>query len=409
MPEHTRTIVLAFSGGLDTSYCVASLVDTGSRVVTVYVDTGGAGDAAAIERRAFELGADQHIRVDASEELWTTFVTPFIMAGEPHLGVYPLLCSDRYAIASATARIAHELGADAVAHGCTAMGNDQVRLDIALGCLTRLPIVAAIRDLQGVTDSPREHEIDYLRSRGHDVDDAARAYSINENILGVTISGSEIDTFEAPNETRTRRLSRPRVEWPAEPISVDIDFEAGVAVAIDGVSHPGPLMLRELNERFGAFGVGRGVYTGDTILGLKGRIVFEAPGLTALLTAHRALEQTVLTREQGAFKPLAARKWAELAYSGLFFDPLREDIEAMIRNGQRLVTGAVTLRTHGGSCEAVAVRAISPLMCPGALYAQRAPWSARDAAGFVRLFGLSTLSRASIAQATVEPPCPSAF
>ncbi len=409
MPEHTRTVALAFSGGLDTSYCVASLVYAGWRVITVYADTRGGDGADAIERRALSLGADRHIRVDVSNELWDAFVVPFVMAGELHLGAYPLLCSDRYVIASATARVAHELGADAVAHGCTAMGNDQVRLDIALGCLTRLPIIAPIRELQGVTDSPREYEIDFLRSRGHSVDAAVRAYSINENMLGVTISGSEIDKYMAPDETLTRRMTRPRTEWPAEHIDVIITFEAGVATALDGVAAPGPRLLQILNDRFGAFGVGRGVYTGDTILGLKGRIVFEAPGLTALLVAHRALEQTTLTREHGAFKPVAARKWAELTYSGLFFDPLREDIEQMIRSGQRLVTGAVTVRSHGGMCEAIAVDAAYPLVCPGAVYAQRAPWSAADAAGFVKLFGLSTTSRASAIDQSKEPSCPSEF
>ena len=408
MSDGARTVALAFSGGLDTSYCVASLVDAGCRVITVYADTRGRDGADAVERRALSLGAERHICVDVSDELWDTFVVPFVMAGELHLGAYPLLCSDRYVIASATARIAHKLSADAVAHGCTAMGNDQVRLDLALGCLTRLPIVAPIRDLQGVTDSPREYEIEFLRSRGHTVDDSVRAYSINENILGVTISGSEIDTYGAPDESRTRRLTSPRAEWPAEPIDVNIAFESGVAVSLDGVTMTGPRLLRELNVRFGAYGVGRGVYTGDTILGLKGRIVFEAPGLTALLVAHRALEQTVLTSEQGEFKPIAARKWAELAYAGLFFDPLREDIELMIRSGQRLATGAVTVRSHGGTCEAVAVDADSPLACPGAVYAQRAPWSAADAAGFVKLFGMSTVSRASVTSHTKEPSCPSA-
>lgn len=405
------TVVLAFSGGLDTSYCVPALIDQGHDVVTLFVDTGGAGDdePSRIRDRAIELGAIEHRTVDASGELWNAFVVPFIMGGALYQDQYPLLCSDRYVIAAHLAAAAEECDAAAVAHGCTAMGNDQVRLDQSLRCVTNRPILAPIRDLQGRTDSPRTFEIEYLRSRGFDVDDTVRRYTINENALGATISGAEIDRFEPPAE-ETHRLTRPRSQWPAAPLRAVIGFEAGRPVALNGERLAGGEFLRTLNASFGAYGVGRGVYTGDTVIGLKGRVVFEAPALTALLTAHRAITECVLTRRQQEFKSIAARQWTELVYSGLFHEPLRADLEALLRATQRRVTGEVEIETNGGACHAIAVRTKNMLTAPGATYAQSAPWTKADAEGFIKLFGLASATGAIARRAEsrlkeVKPSC----
>lgn len=394
-----KTVVLAFSGGLDTSFCVPWLIDKGYRVVTLFVDTGGVGPGGAerIGARARELGAVEHVTVDASLALWDSFVTPFVMGGVRYQDRYPLLCSDRYVIAAETVRLAKERGADAVAHGCTAMGNDQVRFDQSIRSLTDLPIEAPIRDIQAVTSTPRAYEIEDLRARGFSVSDEARRYTVNENLLGVTVSGSEIDAFGTPG-AGTRKLTSPPEAWPETPTRAAIGFDRGRAVTLDGVPMDGPAILRTLNERFGACGVGRGMYTGDTIVGLKGRIVFECPGLEALLTAHKALEEVTLTRAQNEFKPQAARRWTELVFGGLFFEPLRADLEAFIRATQATVTGEVVVESHGGTCDPVEVRAERPLVRAGATYAQHADWTAADAEGFIRLYGQSSAMGAAARQ-----------
>lgn len=405
---HEKTVVLAFSGGLDTCFCIPWLKDKGYRVVTLYVDTGAADDAqrARIADRAARLGAAEHVTVDAGPRLWDSFVVPFVMGGVKYQDRYPLLCSDRYVIVAEAVRLAERLGAAAIAHGCTAMGNDQVRFDQSIRSLCDLPIVAPIREIQGVTTSPRAYEIDFLRGIGFEVDAEVRRYTINENVLGVTISGSEIDAFEAPSP-RTHRITAPREEWPDEPARTAIGFEKGRPVALDGVPLAGPDILAALNERFGAFGVGRGVYTGDTIVGLKGRIVFEAPGLEALLTAHKALEEVTLTSAQNGFKPLAARRWTELVFGGMFFEPLRHDLEALIRSTQANVTGEVVVETRGGVCDAVEVRASRPLIRHGASYAQHADWSAAEAEGFIRIHGQSAAMGAAALGRQIEesPEC----
>ncbi|MCA9294038.1 MAG: argininosuccinate synthase [Phycisphaerales bacterium] len=390
------TVILAFSGGLDTSYCVPALAERGFSVITLFVDTGGIteADAKAIERRALTLGAAQHLHVDAREELWSSFVVPFVMGGSLYQDQYPLLCSDRYVIAQNMASAAEAHDAVAIAHGCTAMGNDQVRFDVSLACLTDLPVLAPIRDVQAFTRTPRQYEIDALRNWGHDVDATVKRYTINRNLLGATISGSEIDRFEPPAHD-ARQMTAPPEAWPGAPTRCTIEFAQGVAVALDSVSMDGSAILAKLNAMFGSHGVGRGIYTGDTVIGLKGRIVYEAPGLTALLCAHRALDELVLSRAQARAKPGIARQWTELVYSGFFHDPVCQDLEAFLRSTQRLVTGTVTLEAIGGGCTAVAVTSPNMLTRAGASYAQHADWSASDAEGFIKLLGMSSVMAAT--------------
>jgi argininosuccinate synthase len=205
----------------------------------------------------------------------------------------------------------------------------------------------------------------------------------------VTASGSEIDRWEAPSD-QTYHLTEHPSDWPDEPLEVDVTFEQGEAVALNGESMEGPAMLEQLNEQFGAYGVGRKAYTGDTTVGLKGRIVFESPGLTALLCAHRALEEAVSTRPQNRFKPQVAQKWVELVYEGFFYEPLKADLEAFLTSSQRKVDGTVTLKTWGGSVDAVAVDSEHILQAGEATYAQSADWGVTEAEGFIKLFGQSS-------------------
>ena len=395
--NQSKDIVLAFSGGLDTSFCVPYLKERGWNVHTVFADTGGvdAEERAFIEQRAAELGVASHVTVDGGPAIWEGFVKPFVWAGEGYQGQYPLLVSDRYLIVDAALKRAAELGTNAIAHGCTGMGNDQVRFDLAVKASGDYRIVAPIREIQKEHTQTRAYEQAYLEERGFGVRAKQKSYTINENLLGLTMSGGEIDTWSAPGEG-ARGWCAPRAEWPVEPLRVTVGFRNGEAVSLDGQPVAGAALLAKLNALFAPYGVGRGVYTGDTVIGLKGRIVFEAPGLVSLLAAHRALEEAVLTKQQNRFKPEIARKWVELVYEGFYHDPLKADLEAFLHSSQATVNGEVMLETRGGRVDAVAVKSPHILNAKGATYAQSADWGVEEAEGFIKLFGMSSTLWAEI-------------
>ena len=386
-----KDIVLAFSGGLDTSFCIPWLQERGWAVHTVFADTGGvdAEERAYIEARADELGAASHVTVDGGPAIWDGFVKPFVMAGEGYQGQYPLLVSDRYLIVDAALRRAAEIGTRAIGHGCTGMGNDQVRFDLAIKALGDYDIVAPIREIQKQHTQTRAYEQGYLEQRGFEVRAKQKAYTINENLLGLTMSGGEIDRWETPGD-EARGWCALRADWPSEALHISITFEHGEAVAIDGERLAGPALLARLNSLFAKYGVGRGIYTGDTTIGLKGRIIYEAPGLVALLTAHRGLEEAVLSKQQNRYKPSVARQWVELVYEGFFHDPLKADLEAFLASSQRCVNGEVTLQTQGASVQAIAVQSPHLLHAKGAVYAQSADWGVEEAEGFIKLYGMSS-------------------
>lgn len=392
-----QDIVLAFSGGLDTSFCVPYLKERGWNVHTVFADTGGVDDEERdfIEKRAAELGVASHLTVNGGPAIWEGFVKPFVWAGEGYQGQYPLLVSDRYLIVDAALKRAAELGTNTIAHGCTGMGNDQVRFDLAVKALGDYQIIAPIREIQKEHTQTRAYEQKYLEERGFGVRAKQQAYTINENLLGLTMSGGEIDRWEAPGEG-ARGWCAPRSEWPEQALTVTLKFVEGEAVELDGKALPGDQILAQLNKLFAPYGVGRGVYTGDTVIGLKGRIVFEAPGLVSLLAAHRALEDAVLTKQQNRFKPHVARKWVELVYEGFYHDPLKTDIEAFLKSSQAKVNGEVVLETRGGRVDAVAVKSPHLLNTKGATYAQSADWGVEEAEGFIKLFGMSSTVYAQV-------------
>ena len=384
-------VVLAFSGGLDTSFCVPYLKEQGYDVITLFVDTGGVDDEERqyIEDRAYELGAKEHLVADAGPEIWEDVVVPLLWGGQTYQNRYPLLCSDRYIIVEKALEVCRERDTPYFAHGCTGMGNDQVRFDLTVRALGDFKILAPIREIQQERDNVRVYEKEYLEERGFSVRPKTTTYTINENLLGVTASGSEIDRWERPGE-ETYQLTRPRSEWPEEPHQAKITFEKGRPVALDGEKMDGPAMLSALNERFGAYGVGRGMYTGDTTIGLKGRIVYEAPGITALMAAHQGVEDAVVTCHQNRFKPVVADKWIELVYEGFFHDPLKADLQAYLESSQRMVNGTVTVETAGGRVDAVHVDSPHILKRSDAVYAQSADWGVAEAEGFIQLFGQST-------------------
>jgi len=234
-----------------------------------------------------------------------------------------------------------------------------------------------------------------MADAGIEVEASASRYSINENLLGVTISGSEIDEYQPP-AADAWTMTAGREGWPQGSLQIRVGFESGVAISLDGEKMAGPVILKVLNEKLGAWGVGRHIYTGDVTIGLKGRIAFECPGIDGLLTAHQALEDTVNTRFQNQFRQVISDRWAELVYSGFFYEPHKQDLEAYLGNSQEMVSGEVTLYTEGGSLKAVAVDTPFGLHNPDAVYAQSADWTPEEAVGFIKLTGQSTTLAARV-------------
>ena len=390
--QSNTKVVLAFSGGLDTCYCLWDLVTKGYEVYTAFVDSGGVSAQEKIEiaQRANLLGAHQHHNIDIQEELWDDFVKPLVWSGAKVLNEYPLLCSDRYLIVSKCLELCDQLGTNSFAHGCTGMGNDQMRFDLAVNSLGNYQIIAPIRELQNSVTAVRDYEIEKLSSTTVTINTASKKYSINENLLGVTISGSEIDQFSSPEET-VYQWCKSRKEWPQEKLSVQIEFEQGVAKKLNNQELKGSGLLKKLNDWFGSYGVGKHIYTGDVILGLKGRIAFECPGIDVLQMAHKALNDAVNTKLQNQFHQQIAQRWAELVYSGFYFDAHKSDLEAYLKSSQQYVTGVVTIETEGAHALVVSVDSDYLLVDENAVYAQQCNWSAEEAVGFIKLTGQSTV------------------
>jgi argininosuccinate synthase len=387
-----KKIVLAFSGGLDTSYCLFKLKNEGFIVHTVYVHTGSINENAekSIKETALKLGSDHHKTIDASQLLWDEFVVPLIWTRGKMRGEYPLLCSDRYLIVKLCLDHCNEIGTTHIAHGCTAMGNDQFRFDQTINSLGDYEIHAPVRDLQKHIDGNiREHEIGVLNQHGFETPDLHQNYSVNENLLGVTISGSEIDTFDEPSADSNHWVQSQN-QWPKEELLIDLEFQQGQAVSINGEPMNGPELLSQLNTKLGSYGVGRHIYTGDVSIGLKGRIVFECPGIDALMMAHKALEDAVNSKLQNQMRQTLSDRWSELIYQGFYYDPHKDDLEAYFQSSQSFVSGVVRLKTNGGALLAVSVQSPWIVQDSESTYAQSCSWSPDQAIGFIQLSGQST-------------------
>ena len=396
-----KHVVLAFSGGLDTSFCVPYLMDQGYLVTTVFVDSGGvsAEEKTAIRQRALSLGAQDHREINIGDQLWDQIVTPMTIGGFWYQQSYPLLCSDRYLIVASCLAVCDELNTPYFAHGCTGMGNDQVRFDVTVHCLGEYKVLSPIREIQKQAGNVRDYEIEFLQSKGFEVSNKASRYSVNENLLGVTISGGAIDQWQAP-EQDSYVLTQPPHQINAAVSELEFTFEQGKLIALNGdtlnENYTGAMVLQQLNEWVGKYGIGRSIYTGDTTIGLKGRIVFEAPGIFALQAAHDALEQAVLSKSQNRFKSSVAKQWTELVYEGLFHEPLKDDLEAFLYSSQKQVNGTVTLQLAPGQCTPIAVESAHILKNDQSVYAQSADWSIEEAMGFIKLFGQSTTLAAKL-------------
>ncbi len=384
-------IVLAYSGGLDTSFLVPWIrAEQGRPVITVTVDTGGidASAAAALAERSRALGALAHHQVDARDAYFEQVLRFLIMGNVRRGQLYPLCVgAERVMQAQTIARLARELGCDTVAHGCTAAGNDQVRFEVALRTLAPdLKVLAPVRDRA----FKRDEELAYLRERGLPVPPSGAQYSINRGLWGVTIGGRETLTSAGSIPEEAWLLTRGAFAEPRKPQRHVLAFQQGRPVALDGAAASAVTIIESLESLAAPFGIGRGIHLGDTIIGTKGRVAFEAPAAEVLLSAHRELEKLVLTARQQRIKDLVAQPYGDLVHEGQLLDPVCRDIEALLISSQRRVTGTVNLVLQTGSVFVAGVDSPFSLMAASrGVYGESAgEWSPADALGFSRLVAL---------------------
>lgn len=381
-------LVLAFSGGLDTSYCVLYLRECGYDVVTVTVDTGGF-DAAELERiasQAKRLGASAHYTIDARQTLFDGYLRYLVYGNVLRGGVYPLSVSaERVCQAVEVVQVARAVGARALAHGSTGAGNDQVRFDVAFGVLApEMPIVTPIRD-QALR---REDELAYLAAHGIEFPARAASYSVNQGMWGTSVGG---------RETLTSWDALPQSAFPGgeiaalPPHTLTLGFERGVPLTLDGERFDPVELISELEAIAAPYGIGRGVHLGDTILGIKGRVGFQASAAHLMIHLHRELEKLVLSAAQQQWKDTLGNVYGNLLHEGRFFDPLARDLEAFLSSSQAHVSGEVraTLYPRAFSIEGVC----SPysLMDAGvANYGEtNTLWTGTEARAFAKLYGVA--------------------
>ncbi len=383
------TLLLAFSGGLDTSFCVLYLKEQGYTVHTATINTGGFSDEelARIEAVAKDLGVASHVTIDARAELFSRYLRYLVFGNVLRGQMYPLSVSaERVCQAVLAVKRAREINATALGHGSTGAGNDQVRFDVAFRALAPdLDIVTPIRDLA----LSRAQETDYLAERGVQIPAKTRDYSVNEGMWGTSIGG---------RETLTSWDALPDAAYPSgEPVQglaereVIVAFERGIHVSVDGESLDPVALIDRLNKIGQEYGIGRGHHLGDTILGIKGRIGFEAPAAALLIGSHRELEKLVLTGKQLFWKETLGNLYGSLLHEGLFFDPLERDLEAFLESSQRAVTGRVRVRLFARGFMVQGTESPHSLMNPEvASYGEsNRMWTGDEAAGFAKLYGVA--------------------
>jgi argininosuccinate synthase len=384
-------IILAYSGGLDTSFCVPWLRETYNRpVITVCINTGGLDAAAAqsLEDRAMALGAIEHVLVEARPRFFDR-VLRYLIAGNVRRGnLYPLCVgAERGIQATLLAEIAGERGSTTVAHGCTAAGNDQVRFEVALRTVQPgLEVLAPVRD-QGFV---RDHQVKYLQDNNYPMPPSGGDYSINRGLWGISIGGKEtLDSLDTIPESEWV-LSAGAFETPKPATQLTISFDQGVPVALDG-EQLGPIELIEQLETIGgAYGIGRGIHVGDTVLGTKGRVAFEAPAAEILLNAHRELEKLTLSALQIRIKEGIANSYGDFVHEGKQLDPACRDIEALLESSQQRVSGDVKLMLRPGNAFVEGVNSAYSLMAATkGVYGESAgEWTPQDALGYSRILAL---------------------
>jgi argininosuccinate synthase len=383
-------IVLAYSGGLDTSVMIKWLGEKFNyEVITVTVDLGQGEDFHFIEERAYKTGAIKHYSIDAKEEFANDYVSKSIKANGLYEDKYPLgTALGRPLIVYKMVDIAKRENAVAIAHGCTGKGNDQVRFDITAKALNpKLKIIAPVREW----NLNREQEIEYAKSKGIFITSGAKKYSIDQNFWGRSIEGGPLeDPMNEPGEDVYEWVTPP-IKAPDIPSYVEIYFEGGIPVSVDGKTMNLIEVTSFLNSLAGKNGVGLVDHIEDRLVGIKSREVYECPAAITITEAHKALEKMVLTRHEIEFKGHVDAQWARLVYFGLWTDPLREDLEGFIEATQKKVAGKVRLKLYKGSVSVVGLSSPYSLYDKSlSTYGIDSKFDQRDSQGFIEIWGLQS-------------------
>lgn len=385
-----KKVVLAFSGGLDTSFCCIYLSkDLGLEVHSVVVNTGGfsAEELEAIEKRAYELGVKSHSAIDETEDYYRDTIKYLIFGNVLKNATYPLSVSaERVCQATAIANYAKKIGAECVAHGSTGAGNDQVRFDMIFNTLIPgVEIITPIRDLK----LSREDEIDYLAKHGVEINAEKAKYSINKGLWGTSVGGAE---------TLTSNQYLPEAAWPtqvssSEPQTVTIDFVQGEPIALNGEEIGAVKVIQKLQDLAQPYGIGRDIHVGDTIIGIKGRVGFEAAGPLILIKAHHTLEKHTLTKWQLSWKDQIAGFYGNYMHEGQMHDPVMRDIEAFLSSAQQAVTGRVIVELHPYRFIVVGIESEHDLMSNkfGSYGEMNKGYTGDDVKGFAKIFGNQTI------------------
>jgi argininosuccinate synthase len=388
-PSVTDKVVLAYSGGLDTSVAIGWIAeDTDADVIALAIDVGQGGeDLESIRERALACGAVAAEVVDARAEFAAEYCMPALRANALYMERYPLVSAlSRPLIVKHLARVAQETGASWVAHGCTGKGNDQVRFEVGMAALAPgVKVTAPVRD-SGMT---RDKAIAFAAEKGLPIDVTARSpYSIDQNVWGRSCETGHLeDIWEAPHDDVYGYTSDPAA--PREPDEVTISFVNGIPVALDGQQRSPLEIIAELNASAGAHGIGRVDIVEDRLVGIKSREIYEAPGAIALITAHQELENVCMERDLARFKRTAEQRWTELVYDGLWFSPLRQSLEAFMAHASLNVTGDVRVRLQGGRAVVTGRRSPAALYDYGlATYDTGDVFDQQLSKGFVELWGL---------------------
>ena len=393
----SRKVVLAYSGGLDTSVAIPWIKETyQAEVITLTVDLGEGKNISSVREKALNTGASEAYIVDARETFVKDFVFPALKAGALYEGVYPLATAlGRPLIAKHLVDAAFRHEAYAVAHGCTGKGNDQVRFDVSIMALSgskKLEVIAPAREW----DMNRETEKEYAKQRGIPVsEEKGRVFSVDENLWGRSIEGEDLENpwDEPPEEAFA--WTKPISQTPDSPLFIEINFENGIPISLDGEELGGVALIQQLNRLGGEYGVGRVDHLENRHVGIKSREVYEAPAAVMLHTAHRALETMVLTRDQLRLKDRLAQEYADMVYNGLWYSALRHDLDAYFDSTQRFASGVIRLKLHKGSCTAVGRRSPYSLYSFGlATYGREDAFDHRASEGFIHVFGLPVKTQA---------------
>ena len=384
----TEKAILAFSGGLDTSVVVKYLQEKHEMdVITITVDVGQGDNAKAITAKAKKLGVKKHYNIDAKKEFVTKYIFPSIKANALYQKKYCLATAlARPLIANKVLEIAKKEKVTALAHGCSGKGNDQVRFDITMRAGSNLPIIAPIRDL----NLDRTTELKFAKQHGIKIDNVAKKFSIDQNLWGRAIEGGVLeDPYKEPPEdafiwVKTKNL-------PAKPSYVEIKFEKGIPIAIDGKSKDPVQLIEYLNKKAGDAGIGIVDHIEDRVVGIKSREVYETPAATCLIEAHSDLEKMVHTKHETKFKSIVDDEWAWLVYSGLWEDPLKRDLDSFIDHTQKRVSGTVKLKIFKGNLRVVGRKSRHSLYSHDvATYGKGSTFDQRLAKGFVELWGMQS-------------------